>query len=54
MLTALSPYQIFELQAALEESSGKGTTFYSILNLTAKATAQQIKTAYRKRSVELQ
>ncbi|CAO1639123.1 unnamed protein product [Sympodiomycopsis kandeliae] len=46
-------HEIFELQAALEESSGKGTTFYSILNLTAKATAQQIKTAYRKRSVEL-
>lgn len=46
--------QIFELQAALESSEGKGVTFYSMLNLTKEATAQQIKTAYRKRSVELQ
>jgi DnaJ-class molecular chaperone len=42
------------LQAALESSEGKGVTFYSMLNLTKEATAQQIKTAYRKRSIELQ
>lgn len=45
--------QIFELQSALEASEGKGTTFYSILNLTTEATAQEIKAAYRRRSVEL-
>lgn len=47
-------YEIFELQEALEASEGKGTTFYSILNLTSKATASDIKKMYRKRSVELQ
>ncbi|CAO1623693.1 unnamed protein product [Parajaminaea phylloscopi] len=46
-------YEIFELQSALEASEGKGATFYSLLNLTKTATSQQIKTAYRRRSVEL-
>ncbi|PWN24999.1 DnaJ-domain-containing protein [Jaminaea rosea] len=46
-------YEIFDLQSSLEATTGKGTTFYSLLNLTSSATASEIKSAYRKRSVEL-
>ncbi|PWN48824.1 DnaJ-domain-containing protein [Violaceomyces palustris] len=46
-------YEIFEIQQALETDEGKGTTFYSILNLTSSATQPEIRKAYRKRSLEL-
>ena len=46
--------QIFELQAALRASEGDNATFYSLLGLERKATAAEIKKAYRKKSMELQ
>jgi curved DNA-binding protein CbpA len=46
-------YEIFELQAALEKDEGEGATFYSFFNLTKGATAQEIRKAYRARSMEL-
>lgn len=52
-MTPLPLRQIFDLQSSLEATTGKGTTFYSLLNLTSSATASEIKSAYRKRSVEL-
>ncbi|EPQ28784.1 uncharacterized protein PFL1_03587 [Pseudozyma flocculosa PF-1] len=46
-------YEIFELQNALEDSEGKGTTFYSLLDIAKTATQSEIKRAYRKKSLEL-
>ena len=46
-------HEIFELQSALEKSEGKGSTFYSILNLPRSSTSADIKRAYRKKSLEL-
>ncbi|KAN0063109.1 hypothetical protein ACQY0O_004272 [Thecaphora frezii] len=46
-------HEIFELQNALEESEGKGTTFYSILGVPKTATQADIKRAYRKKSLEM-
>ncbi|WVO15315.1 hypothetical protein L204_102971 [Cryptococcus depauperatus] len=46
-------YELFDLVSALEAAEGKGTTFYSHLNIPASATTQQITKAYRKKSLEL-
>lgn len=46
-------YEIFDLVSDLEAAEGKGTTFYSHLNVGPGATTQQITKAYRKKSLEL-
>lgn len=54
LLTIMLPWQIFDIQAALEKDEGAGSNFYSILNLTKGASATEIRKAYRARSMELQ
>lgn len=49
-----SPPQIFDIQAALEKDEGAGASFYSIMNISKKATAIEINRAYRKTSMALQ
>ncbi|KAG0141517.1 hypothetical protein CROQUDRAFT_663731 [Cronartium quercuum f. sp. fusiforme G11] len=46
-------HEIFDLVSALEASEGKGTTFYTFLNITKSATLPEINKAARKRSLEL-
>ncbi|KAM0792814.1 hypothetical protein ACM66B_002580 [Microbotryomycetes sp. NB124-2] len=46
-------HEIFDIVSALEAAEGKGTTFYTFLNLTKAATDKDISKAYRKRSLEL-
>ncbi|BGP37345.1 hypothetical protein JCM10450v2_001252 [Rhodotorula kratochvilovae] len=46
-------HEVFDIVSALESAEGKGTTFYSFLNITKGATPQEINRAYRKRSLEL-
>ncbi|KAK4056271.1 hypothetical protein OIO90_002714 [Microbotryomycetes sp. JL221] len=46
-------HEIFDIVSALETAEGKGTTFYSFLNLTKGANDKDIAKAYRKRSLEL-
>ncbi|KZW04216.1 hypothetical protein EXIGLDRAFT_758512 [Exidia glandulosa HHB12029] len=46
-------YEIFDLQEALEKAEGKGTTFYSWLDVTSTATNNEIAKAYRKKSLEM-
>lgn len=44
--------EIFELQAALEDSEGSGTSFYSVLGVRASASVAEIRKAYRQKSLE--
>ncbi|KAI6047397.1 DnaJ domain-containing protein [Pisolithus marmoratus] len=46
-------YEIFDLVSDLEASEGKGTTFYSWLEVPPAAPLAQINKAYRKKSIEL-
>lgn len=46
-------HEIFDLVSALEASEGKGTTFYSWLDVSPTATLAQINKAYRKKSMQL-
>jgi hypothetical protein len=46
-------HEIFDLVTALEVSEGKGTTFYSWLDVPSTATLVQINKAYRKKSMQL-
>lgn len=46
-------HEIFDLVTALEASEGKGTTFYSWLDVPPTATLVQINKAYRKKSMQL-
>lgn len=46
-------HEIFDLVTALEASEGKGTTFYSWLDVPSTATLVQINKAYRKKSMQL-
>ncbi|SNX81640.1 related to ERJ5 - Type I membrane protein preserves the folding capacity of the endoplasmic reticulum [Melanopsichium pennsylvanicum] len=46
-------HEIFELQSGLEQSFGKGTTFYSLLSIPRASSQAEIKRAYRKKSLEL-
>ncbi|KAM0751597.1 DnaJ-domain-containing protein [Meredithblackwellia eburnea MCA 4105] len=46
-------HEIFDIVSALESAEGKGTTFYTFLNVTKSATEKDISKAYRKRSLEL-
>ncbi|THH08656.1 hypothetical protein EW145_g2574 [Phellinidium pouzarii] len=51
--TLQEDHEIFDLVSALEASEGKGTTFYSWLDVSPTATSQEISRAYRKKSVIL-
>ncbi|KAG2116108.1 DnaJ-domain-containing protein [Suillus discolor] len=46
-------HEIFDLVTALEVSEGKGTTFYSWLDVPSTATLVEINKAYRKKSMQL-
>ncbi|KIY74026.1 DnaJ-domain-containing protein [Cylindrobasidium torrendii FP15055 ss-10] len=46
-------HELFDLVEAIEASEGKGTTFYSWLNVPSTATTQEIAKAYRKLSMQL-
>ncbi|GJE84200.1 DnaJ-domain-containing protein [Phanerochaete sordida] len=46
-------YEIFDLVSALEGAEGKGTTFYSWLDVSPTASTSEIARAYRKKSVQL-
>ncbi|KAH8113263.1 DnaJ-domain-containing protein [Phellopilus nigrolimitatus] len=46
-------HEIFDLVSALEASEGRGTTFYSWLDVSPTASSQEISRAYRKKSVYL-
>lgn len=46
-------HEIFDIVSALETAEGKGTTFYSFLNVTKAATEKEISKSYKKRSLEL-
>lgn len=47
-------HEIFDLVSALEASEGKGTTFYSLLDVPPTASTSQIAKAYRRLSVKIQ
>ncbi|KAH8105868.1 DnaJ-domain-containing protein [Cristinia sonorae] len=46
-------HEIFDLVSAIETSEGKGTTFYSWLDISPSASTNEIAKAYRKKSVQL-
>ncbi|KAG2156139.1 DnaJ-domain-containing protein [Suillus clintonianus] len=46
-------HEIFDLVTALEAAEGRGTTFYSWLDVPSTATLVQINKAYRKKSMQL-
>ncbi|KAK0230900.1 DnaJ-domain-containing protein [Armillaria fumosa] len=46
-------HEIFDLVTAVEASEGKGTTFYSWLDVSNTATTSEIAKAYRKMSMQL-
>jgi len=46
-------YEIFDLVSALESAEGKGTTFYSWLDVPPTATTAEIAKAYRKLSMKM-
>ncbi|SCV72499.1 BQ2448_4036 [Microbotryum intermedium] len=50
---AFSQGEIFDIVSALEQAEGKGTTFYSFMNVTKSANEKDITKAYRKLSLEL-
>ncbi|KAH9951606.1 DnaJ-domain-containing protein [Amylocystis lapponica] len=46
-------HEIFDIVSAVEASEGKGTTFYSWLNVPSTASTAEIAKAYRKKSIQL-
>ncbi|CAK5275597.1 unnamed protein product [Mycena citricolor] len=46
-------HEIFDLVSAIEASEGKGTTFYSWLDVSSTASTPEIARAYRKKSMVL-
>ncbi|KAI9063266.1 DnaJ-domain-containing protein [Trametes sanguinea] len=46
-------HEIFDLVSAIEAAEGKGTTFYSWLDIPSTATTSEISKAYRKKSLQL-
>ncbi|KAI9574733.1 DnaJ-domain-containing protein [Boletus coccyginus] len=46
-------HEIFDIVSALEASEGKGTTFYSWLDVPPTASLTEINKAYRKKSMQL-
>ncbi|KAK0490905.1 DnaJ-domain-containing protein [Armillaria novae-zelandiae] len=53
LVTAVEDHEIFDLVSAVEASEGKGTTFYSWLDVSNTATTSEIAKAYRKMSMQL-
>ncbi|KAF8621683.1 hypothetical protein AX15_007696 [Amanita polypyramis BW_CC] len=49
----LEDYEIFDLVSAVETSEGKGTTFYSWLDVPPTASVADVARAYRKLSVKI-
>ncbi|KAG6821629.1 hypothetical protein H0H93_000138 [Arthromyces matolae] len=49
----LEDHEIFDLVSELEAAEGKGTTFYSWLNVQSTASTGEISKAYRKMSMQL-
>ena len=47
-------HEIFDLVTELEAAEGKGTTFYSWLDVPSTASTNDIAKAYRKKSMLLQ
>lgn len=47
-------HEIFDLVGEIEASEGKGTNFYSWLDVPSTATTAEIAKAYRKKSMLLQ
>ncbi|KAF8351380.1 hypothetical protein F5887DRAFT_937177, partial [Amanita rubescens] len=52
VVLAQEDHEIFDLVSAVERSEGKGTTFYSWLDVPSTASAADIARAYRKLSVK--
>ncbi|KAI0770860.1 DnaJ-domain-containing protein [Irpex lacteus] len=50
---AREDHEIFDLVSALEAAEGKGTTFYSWLDVPSTASSAEISRAYRKKSIQL-
>ncbi|KAI0335445.1 DnaJ-domain-containing protein [Cubamyces sp. BRFM 1775] len=46
-------HEIFDLVSAIEAAEGKGTTFYSWLEVPSTASTSEISKAYRKKSLQL-
>jgi len=46
-------HEIFDLVGAVEAAEGKGTTFYSWLDVPSTATTSEISKSYRKKSIQL-
>ncbi|KAH9943460.1 DnaJ-domain-containing protein [Epithele typhae] len=46
-------HEIFDLVSALEAAEGKGTTFYSWLDIAHTSSTSEISKAYRKKSLQL-
>ncbi|KAI0375616.1 DnaJ-domain-containing protein [Pilatotrama ljubarskyi] len=46
-------HEIFDLVSAIEASEGKGTTFYSWLEVSPTASTSEISKAYRRKSLQL-
>ncbi|KAF9509495.1 hypothetical protein BS47DRAFT_1412254 [Hydnum rufescens UP504] len=46
-------HEIFDLVSALEAAEGKGTTFYSLLEVSPSASSAEIGKAYRKKSISM-
>jgi DnaJ-class molecular chaperone len=47
-------HEIFDLVTDLEAAEGRGTTFYSWLEVPSTASTTEIAKAYRKKSMQLQ
>ncbi|KAI0771604.1 DnaJ domain-containing protein [Trametes elegans] len=50
---ACEDHEIFDLVSAIEATEGKGTTFYSWLDVSPTASTPEISKAYRKKSLQL-
>ncbi|KAF8897617.1 hypothetical protein BD779DRAFT_1491811 [Infundibulicybe gibba] len=53
VVSACEDHEIFDLVSAVETAEGKGTTFYSWLDVPSTATTNEIAKAYRKMSMQL-
>ncbi|KAI0318707.1 DnaJ-domain-containing protein [Amylostereum chailletii] len=52
-IVAQEDHEIFDLVSSLEAAEGKGTTFYSWLDVPSSASTAEIGRAYRKKSMQL-
>ncbi|KIJ70043.1 hypothetical protein HYDPIDRAFT_178413 [Hydnomerulius pinastri MD-312] len=53
VLATAEDHEIFDIVGALEAAEGRGTTFYSWLDVPSTASIAQINKAYRKKSMQL-